>query len=121
MGDSNENPILNPSNFERTETIGEGFRVTWQVDFEEEIVTFDLEVETKGYVGFGFSKENGMDDADLIIGGVLDDKSTYFEDRFAKGHIVGLDKVQNWEFIEATETGETTHLKFRRDFDTGDA
>jgi hypothetical protein len=115
-------PTASPpsKNFERSETLAKGYDVTWAVDFEREIVSFELTVATVGYVAFGFSKDGSMNNADIVFGGV-DDGSKYLTDRFSVGHSTpGLDIQQDYTLDDATESGGTTVVKFHRAFDTGD-
>lgn len=54
------------------------FRVHWSIDYENEIVMFNLTCETTGFVGFGISSNGGMAGADIVIGGVNSDGRFYF-------------------------------------------
>lgn len=54
------------------------YSVQWEVDLDTEIIVFTLNVQTTGYVGFGISMNPSMAGADIVIGGVRDDGSTYF-------------------------------------------
>lgn len=44
------------------------YRLKWK--FDDKTVTFELEVETTGYVGFGLSSNGAMALSDIVIGGV---------------------------------------------------
>lgn len=55
----------------------------WGFDDLQGIITFQLVVNTTGWVGFGFSPNGGMQGSDLVIGG-LDTNGTYFAVRFKK-------------------------------------
>ena len=46
-------------------------------DFNNTHITFEVHVETKGYVGFGFSPNGQMVNSDVVIGWVKDGH-TYF-------------------------------------------
>lgn len=48
------------------------YRIKWK--FDDTTVTFELEVETTGYVGFGFSSNGAMALSDIVIGGVSNGK-----------------------------------------------
>lgn len=54
------------------------YSVEWEVDLETEIIVFTVDVETTGFVGFGISMNPSMDGADIVIGGVRDNQTTYF-------------------------------------------
>ena len=44
-------------------------KLYWTVDWDEETVSFAIEAETTGWVGFGFSSGNGkMVGSDVVIG-----------------------------------------------------
>ena len=49
------------------------YSLKWNVNTEEESITFLCEVQTRGWVGFGLSPNSGMKDSDVIIAWV-DDK-----------------------------------------------
>ncbi|CAG7836005.1 unnamed protein product [Allacma fusca] len=117
--DSSEGAQLN--NFERAEQLSPLINVTWSVDFDNETVTFDVSALTSAYVGFGFSSEGGMYNADMVTGGVDNNGVTYFQDRYSAsiGEPV-VDMEQNWSLISAREARGITNLRFVRDFDTGD-
>ena len=51
------------------------YRVYW--DFNETHITFEVHVQTKGYVGFGISPNGDMVNSDVVIGWVKDGR-TYF-------------------------------------------
>lgn len=54
---------------------GELMKLYWTVDWEKETVSFAVEAETTGWVGFGFSSGNGkMVGSDVVIGWVKDSK-----------------------------------------------
>ena len=51
------------------------YRVYW--DFNDTHITFEVHVETRGYVGFGISPNGDMVNSDVVIGWVKDGR-TYF-------------------------------------------
>lgn len=59
----------------------------WGFDDLQENITFQLVVNTTGWVGFGFSPNGGMQGSDLVIGG-LDSNGTYFTVRVQNNNIV---------------------------------
>jgi len=63
----------------REETLSDHYKVEWEVNPDDDTIEFQVTVETKGFVGFGLSLTGGMPGADMIIGGVNDDGSTYFK------------------------------------------
>lgn len=42
------------------------------------MITFDLQVQSTGWVAFGFTHRGEMAGADIVIGGVLPDGNMYF-------------------------------------------
>jgi hypothetical protein len=54
------------------------YRAQWKYYPEEKLVEFEISSETKGFVGFGISPVGGMTGADIVIGGVYPNGTTYF-------------------------------------------
>lgn len=52
------------------------YRLMWNVNQDE--VTFEVQVRTLGYVGFGFSRDGSRSGADLAIGWI-EHGQTYFQ------------------------------------------
>lgn len=50
----------------------------WDFDLEAEIITFELQVRTAGWVGLGVRSRYTSVGSDLVVGGVLPDGSVYF-------------------------------------------
>lgn len=46
------------------------YHLKWR--FDRRTITFEIEVETRGYVGFGLSPNGAMALSDIVIGGVTD-------------------------------------------------
>lgn len=105
----------------RHEKLSEELEVSWEVDFDTENVTFTVTASTKGFIGFGFSANGGMENADVVIGGVDDAGKPYFADRWATGKMEPeVDASQDWFLISASENVTHTMLKFYRSIDTCD-
>jgi len=51
------------------------YNIKW--GFDESTITFEVEVETRGYIGFGLSPTGAMSSSDIVIGGVLLNGSSY--------------------------------------------
>lgn len=62
------------------------YRLLWVLGPGPQDITFELQVRTLGYVGFGFSKDGRMAGSDMVIGWV-DHKQVYFQVRIAFGFI----------------------------------
>lgn len=54
------------------------YRLLWSLGPGPQDITFELQVRTLGYVGFGFSKDGRMAGADMIVGWV-DKGQVYFQ------------------------------------------
>ncbi|XP_078363554.1 DBH-like monooxygenase protein 1 [Oculina patagonica] len=96
-------------------------KLFWTVDWDAETVSFAVEAETTGWVGFGFSTGSGqMIGSDVVIGWVKDNEG-YLKDRFAdKKALPPIDEQQDYELTGFQESGGKTVLKFKRKFDTCD-
>lgn len=95
------------------------YRMKWK--FDDRTVSFEVEVETTGYVGFGLSYSGGMALSDLVIGGVSDGKP-YLQDYFADpSRKVHRDVKQSYRLEYGRENDTHTILAFSRDLNTCDA
>jgi len=54
------------------------FVLGWEFNAESDSITFEIEAETTGYVGFGVSPQGSMLDADIFIAGVDPDGVPYY-------------------------------------------
>lgn len=63
-------------NWEELDGEGKVF-LGWEFDSKTELITFQMQVETTGWVGLGISPGGSMLGADIFIGGVHSDSSTY--------------------------------------------
>lgn len=73
------------SNEYRHETLdGGNFKVSWMYNKVTDYLNFHLEVKTTGWVGFGFALKasNSMQDYDVVVGGVTDNGTSYFDVSF---------------------------------------
>jgi len=67
--------------FGARQQIGQFYFLEWELDFTNSKVTIELEAKTSGYVGFGLARVPEialMNEADLVIGGLNNDGSSYF-------------------------------------------
>ncbi|XP_078583126.1 DBH-like monooxygenase protein 1 [Branchiostoma floridae x Branchiostoma japonicum] len=88
--------------------------------FDEERITFEATVETRGYVALGFSPNGGMADSDIVIGWMADGRAQ-LEDRYAHGESQPvLDSRQDWTLHESQENGTHTTMRFSRELQTCD-
>ncbi|XP_063758892.1 DBH-like monooxygenase protein 2 homolog isoform X2 [Eleginops maclovinus] len=92
----------------------------WGFDNPKGNITFKLEVNTTGWVGFGFTPYGGMKGADMVIGGV-GPKGSYFTDRHALGKFMPLvDDQQSYTLLSMNEKDGQTILTFRRSIQSCD-
>lgn len=109
----------------RSETLDSGgrYQLEWSVDFDQKRITFNVTVQTNGYVAFGLSQNGSLNaKSDIVIGGVNPNGKTYFTDRYSMGNQMSeVDEKQDWTLHDARESASHTFLSFSRAFDTCDA
>lgn len=97
------------------------YLLSWSVNHYLEEITFEVEVETKGYVGFGVSPSGSMAGADIFIAGVHDNGTSYHGDYHAASNTrPTLDSHSDWKLLEARESDNSTILRFSRKLKTCD-
>ncbi|KAI1897239.1 hypothetical protein AGOR_G00081260 [Albula goreensis] len=93
----------------------------WGFDQPKNEITMELTVKTEGWVGLGFSPNGGMAGADIVIGGVFPNRSTYFSDRHAVGNSLPLvDRQQSYTLLSLNEANGQTAMRFQRALQTCD-
>ncbi|ODN00878.1 DBH-like monooxygenase protein 2 [Orchesella cincta] len=119
----NRNGAENPySHFDKLDQDGR-YMLDWIVNWEQRRITFNVTVQTLGYVLLGVTSRDTNDTlADVVIGGVTSGGETYFTDRHRLGNngVPVVDSRQNWDLHSARENGTHTFLSFSRAFDTCD-
>ncbi|KAG5279513.1 hypothetical protein AALO_G00078590 [Alosa alosa] len=86
----------------------------WGFDDVQGNITFELCVNTTGWISFGLSPNGGMNGADIVIGGVNSD-GYYFGDYHASGNERPvLDQKQSYSLLSLTETDGQTTMRFER-------
>ncbi|EDL13566.1 DBH-like monooxygenase protein 2 precursor [Mus musculus] len=93
----------------------------WDFDYEAEIITFELQVQTTGWVGLGITDRYTFVGSDLVVGGVLPNGNVYFSDQ----HLLDEDTLeqdgsQDAELLRLTEDAVSTTMRFSRPFRTCD-
>ncbi|XP_028381024.1 putative DBH-like monooxygenase protein 2 isoform X1 [Phyllostomus discolor] len=89
----------------------------WDFDLEAEIITFELQVRTAGWVGLGITNRYTMVGSDLVVGGVLPEGNVYFSDQhLADEHTLEKDGSQDAELLGLTEDAVYTTMRFSRPF-----
>ncbi|XP_016094658.1 DBH-like monooxygenase protein 1 homolog isoform X2 [Sinocyclocheilus grahami] len=94
------------------------YSIKW--GFDESTITFEVEVETRGYIGFGLSPTGAMSSSDIVIGGVLDGSPyllDYYTDSNRKVH---KDVLQSYQLLYGRENDTHTVLAFSRNLQTCD-
>jgi len=89
-------------------------------------IQFVLTAKTTGWVGMGINKTPTMAGADMFIGGVNPDNTTYHNDMHVANvtgnHTLLPDTLPNhWVLDAAAESSDTTVLTYSRQLNTGDA
>ncbi|CAD5114492.1 DgyrCDS3617 [Dimorphilus gyrociliatus] len=94
------------------------YKVYWKV--VKEMITFEIQVKTKGWVGFGISPNGNMKGSDVIMAWMANGKF-HLQDRHAvaKSEPV-LDKKQDWKLIWGKTYHEFSIYKFERKLKTCD-
>ncbi|XP_078507306.1 putative DBH-like monooxygenase protein 2 [Lissotriton helveticus] len=95
----------------------------WDFNKTTEKITFELQVKTTGWIGFGLSPSGGMTGADIVIGGVspASNPTTYFADYHGIGEVPPVqDMVQNYQLEFLSENEGLTTMRFSRKFKTCD-
>ncbi|KAM6420961.1 putative DBH-like monooxygenase protein 2 [Pluvialis apricaria] len=92
----------------------------WDHD-EQELMLFELQVHTTGWVAFGFSPHGELPGSDIVIGGVFPNGSIYFSDC----HVVDEatleeDESQDYQLLSVTENETSTTMLFKRHLRTCD-
>uniref|UniRef100_A0A3Q0R9R4 Monooxygenase, DBH-like 1, like n=1 Tax=Amphilophus citrinellus TaxID=61819 RepID=A0A3Q0R9R4_AMPCI len=86
----------------------------WGFDSPAGDITFQLAVNTTGWVGFGLSPNGDMMGADIVIGG-LGPKGSYFTDRYSTGNSMPkVDMQQSYTLLSMSENQNQTIMTFRR-------
>ncbi|XP_059354741.1 DBH-like monooxygenase protein 1 homolog [Carassius carassius] len=94
------------------------YNIKW--GFDESTITFEVEVETRGYIGFGLSPTGAMSSSDIVIGGVLNG-SPYLLDCYTDSNRkVHKDALQSYQLLYGRENDTHTVLAFSRNLQTCD-
>lgn len=92
----------------------------WGFSEVEQNITFQLSVNTTGWVGFGLSPNGDMRGADIVIGGV-GPNGTYFTDRHGvEQSLPPVDQEQSYTLLSLTEEEGLTSMTFCRSIPTCD-
>ncbi|XP_012948541.3 putative DBH-like monooxygenase protein 2 isoform X2 [Anas acuta] len=93
----------------------------WDHD-EQEMMTFELQVHTTGWVAFGFSPHGELPGSDIVIGGVFSNGSIYFSDfHVVDDATLEEDDSQDYQLLSVTENETSTTMLFKRHLRTCDS
>ncbi|XP_038621348.1 putative DBH-like monooxygenase protein 2 [Tachyglossus aculeatus] len=89
----------------------------WDFDPDAEVITFDLQVRTAGWVGLGITTYYTNVGADLVVGGVLPNGSIYFSDQHLLDDVtVEPDGSQDAHLQSLVQDSVYTTMRFSRPF-----
>ncbi|XP_064602687.1 DBH-like monooxygenase protein 1 [Liolophura sinensis] len=93
---------------------GNKFHLFW--DFDDNEITFEVQVMTLGYVGLGFSPNGDMTGSDMATGWVEDATGkANLQDRFAPGKFEPVvDMMSDYNLLSGSQNGTHTTLRFSR-------
>ncbi|XP_032850944.1 putative DBH-like monooxygenase protein 2 [Tyto alba] len=92
----------------------------WDHD-EQELMTFELQVPTTGWVAFGFSPRGELPGSDIVIGGIFPNGSIYFSDcHMVDEATLEEDESQDYQLLSVTENETSTTMLFKRHLRTCD-
>ncbi|XP_017756157.1 PREDICTED: MOXD1 homolog 2-like [Eufriesea mexicana] len=96
------------------------FLVLWTPG--ERDVMFEIQVKTLGYVGLGFTRDDGSIGADMVIGWVDNNGQLHLQDRHVKNSSKDpqMDSSQDYCLLLGYENKTHTVLRFSRRYDTCD-
>lgn len=117
---------IQAARWSHTAMLSPDYRLLWSLGPGSQDITFELQVRTLGYVGFGFSRDGRMAGSDIVVGWV-DHGQVYFQDRHVKSNVGSttdrepeVDPSQDYQLLLGYENVTHTVLRFRRRLDTCD-
>ncbi|XP_067141864.1 DBH-like monooxygenase protein 1 [Centruroides vittatus] len=109
---------ISAENWKRHLRFDSNYELWWSM--YDDSITFQVEVATNGWVGFGISSNGGMKGSDIVIGWINDNQAI-FHDRHAEGKFQPkIDEQQDWELLWHEKNNTHTKLRFKRLLDTCD-
>ncbi|XP_067141859.1 DBH-like monooxygenase protein 1 homolog [Centruroides vittatus] len=110
--------LISAQNWTNYLKLDPNYEVRWSI--QGEWIIFQVEVATRGWVGFGISPNGGMTGSDIVIGWVKNGRAQ-FHDRFADGKFLpAIDESQDWKLLWCCENDTHTSIRFTRLMNTGD-
>ncbi|XP_003701320.2 DBH like monooxygenase olf413 [Megachile rotundata] len=100
--------------------LDDNFLVLWTPGERE--ITFEVQVRTLGFVGLGFTRNDGQIGADMVIGWVDNNGQLHLHDRHVKDTSKNpeMDASQDYCLLQGFENKTHTVLRFSRRYDTCD-
>lgn len=94
----------------------------WTVDEALQEITFELHIQTTGWIALGISPAGGMRGADIGLGWVDQSGQVHFQDRYAynKSRPVIDSTTTDWFGLQGREENGWTAIQFKRFLDTCD-
>ncbi|XP_076278554.1 DBH like monooxygenase olf413 [Lasioglossum baleicum] len=112
--------VLSAVDWKHSAALDDKFLVLWSPN--ENDITFEIQVKTLGYVGFGFSKDDDKVRADMVIGWVDNNGQLHLQDRHVKDTSKDpeMDSSQDYTLLLGYENKTHTVLRFYRRYNTCD-
>lgn len=112
---------LSLEEFQQWDKLHDMFLVSWNAN--SSYIVFKLEVQTRGYVGFGVSRHGGMQDTDMLVCGADRVGDPYLcTDRYSVNDTTPVkDDSQDVHVFAVDVVDDTRVVRFGRQLSTGDA
>lgn len=73
----------------------------------------ELHARTNGWVMFGFGHQGELNNSDVFVGWIKNQKATFI-DSFIENEVIVEDKSQDWHLVSSYESNNYTMFKFER-------
>ncbi|UJR36615.1 hypothetical protein I4U23_029335, partial [Adineta vaga] len=95
----------------------------WSIDTNKSEITFELHMNTTGWIAMGISPAGGMTGADIGVGWVNGSGSVTLQDRFAYTYAQPVidNTTSDWFALQGKEENGWTAIQFKRLIDTCDS
>ncbi|XP_065840799.1 DBH-like monooxygenase protein 1 [Oscarella lobularis] len=114
--------LINKYTFHLSLDDNENYWLFWSIDDGAGDISFAVQANTAGWVGFGLSPNGRMPNSDIVTGWVNDNGDAFLQDRFSTGKFLPSDaESQDVELVAASETNQVTTLEFKRKVKACDA
>ncbi|UJR09497.1 hypothetical protein I4U23_013735 [Adineta vaga] len=94
----------------------------WTVDEVKQEITFELHIQTTGWIALGISPAGGMKGADIGLGWIDQTGQVHFQDRYAYNNSRPIidTTTTDWFGLQGREQNGWTAIQFKRLLDTCD-